>query len=58
MIVTADHWKEFDKLGIDKNLVEECESGIWFKNIGNSMVVNNQAKFKLVELNTKIQIEQ
>lgn len=58
MIVTEKHWKEFDTLNIPKDLVEVCESGIWFKNVGCTMLIDNRAKFNLTVLNTKIQQEQ
>ena len=55
MKIIEKYWKEFDKIGIDRNLVEIQECGIWFKNIGASLCATDEQKKELVNLNTKIQ---
>lgn len=57
MNVSNKHWTEFDKIGINRDLVSEQECGIWLKNLGCHFLVTDEQKEKLVELNTKIQCE-
>lgn len=54
-MIKKKYWKEFDKLDIDRNLVNEQLCGIWFKNIGCMFCVTEEQIKKLAILNTEIQ---
>jgi len=54
MKITKEHWKEFDKIGISRDLVSEQEYGIWFKTVGGSFCATYDQKKQLLELETRI----
>lgn len=53
--ISKKYWKEVEDLGIDSNLLKAAECGIWFKNIGCSMMVSDEKKRALIAINTRIQ---
>tara|TARA_Y100000310_G_scaffold157840_1_gene157277 strand:+ start:820 stop:1005 length:186 start_codon:yes stop_codon:yes gene_type:complete len=55
MRILSKHWLEFDQIGLERDLVEESDCGIWFKNIGCSFCATDDQKKALAALNTKIQ---
>jgi len=47
--------KRLEEIGINKDLVELNEHGFFAKNVACQMLMSNEDKFKLINLNTEIQ---